>query len=104
MFISIVGYFGLGFERERARRRCLRRKGLGGPVGSKLTGEIYVGESQRAVILLSEWARDRKGNTGYCGSSWLNGTSREQMGRGCPGICQGRKREEASEGPPRRRR
>lgn len=28
MFISIMSYSGLGFERERARRPCFHRKGL----------------------------------------------------------------------------
>lgn len=50
MFISIMSYSGLGFERERARRPCFHRKGLSRG-GRKLAGEIYVQELQRTVIM-----------------------------------------------------
>lgn len=68
MFISIMGYFGLGFERERDRRLCFQRKGF--RIGGKLTGEIYVEELQQTLsFCLLSVARNRKGRTGYGGST-----------------------------------
>lgn len=47
MFISTMGHFGLGSEREKAGVLCLKRMRL--KVGKKLMREIYGKELQQAL-------------------------------------------------------